>query len=96
MAAVTSARYAAKNHASFRTLLLGWVNGLPAEGWSGTARQLYDELDQFDPNGRAWLPAQAGLSQNVRELEPALSVSGWSVTFTRTKSARTIRFASRG
>jgi hypothetical protein len=77
----------------FPRLLRAWLAQLPAEGWSGGAGDLADDLDRLNRAERlyAFVPHRRIQPEITSRLD-LIAAAGWAVEFRRTAAARMIVF----
>lgn len=81
---------AAESDARFRELLTRWLDRRPG-GWSGTAGDLWDELENWrGRKGWEYVPGRNALAGRLEAAADALAAAGWRLSFRRTAAARRI------
>ena len=97
MSHVTDVRYQRQQDDRFRALVVAWVGKLPPDGWVGGVSDLTVALYNLAVETKAIygvnVPTGSALTKAVQLCLPAIEAVGWSVSFKRTKSTRSIVFS---
>lgn len=83
----TAQRYRDNFRRLFAQFLKRWLSQLPQDGWTGTSKELFYEMESKRRAGDA-VPAPNALANEIAALAPLLTEAGFTMRAHRTASAR--------